>query len=84
MALVRRELASALGGDPEPDFVRIMRHDVAIPQYTLGHLRRLQAIGGAAARWPGLLLAGNGYRGIALNSCVTEARNAVAGLAAGR
>ncbi len=84
LSLVRRELDAALGGDPAPDFVRIMRHDVAIPQYTLGHLDRLAAIRTAAARWPGLVLAGNGYRGIALNACVTEARSAAADLAASR
>ena len=84
LPLVRRELAAALGGDPQPNFVRIMRHDVAIPQYTLGHLDRLAAIRTSAARLEGLALAGNGYRGIALNACVTEARSAAAALAAVR
>jgi oxygen-dependent protoporphyrinogen oxidase len=74
LAVVRRDLADYLGGDPRPDFVHVIRHDYAIPQYTLGHLERLAAIDRALDAVPGLMLTGNGFRGIALNSCVAEAR----------
>jgi oxygen-dependent protoporphyrinogen oxidase len=74
LSLVRRELASLLGGDPEPEFVHIIRHDYAIPQYTLGHGERLAALDRATEATPGLVLTGNGLRGIALNSCVAEAK----------
>jgi oxygen-dependent protoporphyrinogen oxidase len=82
LALVRRELDYFLGGDPEPDFVRIIRHDYGIPQYTLGHLARLGEIECAAAAVPGLHLLGNGFHGIAANACVVEA-DRIAGLVAG-
>ncbi len=82
LALVRRELDHFLGGDPEPDFVRVIRHDYGIPQYTLGHLARLEEIERAAAAVPGLHLLGNGFHGIAANACVVEAER-VAGLVAG-
>ncbi len=82
LALVRRELDHFLGGDPEPDFVRIIRHDYGIPQYTLGHLARLGEIERAAAAVPGLHLLGNGFHGIAANACVVEAER-IAGLVAG-
>ncbi len=74
LAAVRRDLAGYLGGDPQPDFAHVIRHSYAIPQYTLGHLKRLADIDGALGAVPGLMLTGNGLRGIALNSCVAEAR----------
>ena len=82
LALVRRELDHFLGGDPAPDFVRIIRHDYGIPQYTLGHLARLDEIERAAAAVPGLHLLGNGFHGIAANACVVEAAKAAAAVAA--
>ncbi|MFH1176524.1 MAG: protoporphyrinogen oxidase [Acidobacteriota bacterium] len=78
LATVRTELSHHLGGDPAPDFVRIIRHREAISQYTFGHLDRLRVIDAEAGRHPGLLLLGSGYRGIAVNSCIAEARKAAA------
>ena len=78
LALLRRELDHFLGGDPDPDFVRVIRHDYGIPQYTLGHLARLDEIERAAAAIPGLHLLGNGFHGIAANACVIEAEKSAA------
>jgi protoporphyrinogen/coproporphyrinogen III oxidase len=69
----RHDLAEAIGQDPEPRFVRILRHRRGIPQYTVGHLARLERAASRLALWPGLHLAGNAYRGIAVNDCVREA-----------
>jgi protoporphyrinogen/coproporphyrinogen III oxidase len=82
LAAVRAEHAELLGGDPVPDLVHVMRHDVAIPQYTLGHVRRIATIEGAVAEAPGLVVTGNGLHGIALNSCVAEAKRLAARLSA--
>jgi protoporphyrinogen/coproporphyrinogen III oxidase len=73
LAAVRRALDRYLGGDPAPDFVRIIRHERGIPQYTVGHLARLAEIEAAAAAVPGLHILGNGLHGIAANTCVVEA-----------
>jgi oxygen-dependent protoporphyrinogen oxidase len=70
LELVQRDLATAMGIRVAPDFVRIYRHPKGIPQYTLGHLARLEAIRKRLDRLPGLLLHGNGYRGISLNDCI--------------
>lgn len=70
---VRRELTEAMGLRGEPDWVRIYRYLLGIPQYTLGHDERLRRIEGILAETPGLFVTGNSYRGIALNSCVQEA-----------
>jgi oxygen-dependent protoporphyrinogen oxidase len=73
LAVVRRDLQSTMGLSADPDFVRIFRHPLGIPQYVVGHLDRLDRISERLARLPGLHLAGNGYRGVAINSCVAEA-----------
>ena len=62
-----------MGLEAEPDFVRIFRHPRGIPQYVVGHLDRLARIEERLARHPGLFVAGNGYRGVAINACVAEA-----------
>jgi oxygen-dependent protoporphyrinogen oxidase len=71
--VVRRDLAVTMGLDREPELVRVFRHPLGIPQYVVGHLDRLGRIEGRLARHRGLFVAGNGYRGVAINSCVTEA-----------
>jgi len=82
-ALVRRvrsELHSMAGVTGEPVYVNVKRWDRAMPQYTLGHLDRLQTIERALDRYPGLALAGAAYRGIGIPDCIrdgTEAATAV-------
>jgi oxygen-dependent protoporphyrinogen oxidase len=70
---VRADLRATMGLAAEPEFIRIFRHTRGIPQYTVGHLHRLDRIEAALGRWPGLHLAGNSYRGIAMNACIAEA-----------
>ncbi len=71
--LVRRELATTMGVDASPDFVRIYRHEQAIPQYAVGHSARLAEIDRALQRFPNLVLTGNAYRGVAWNDCIANA-----------
>ena len=73
LEIARRELRTAMHVDAVPAFTRVFRHPVGIPQYTVGHLARLARIDAALATLPGLFVAGNSYRGVAINSCVTEA-----------
>lgn len=75
--LVRKELKPLLRITGEPELVRLYRHPRGIPQYTLGHEKRLQAIDAAEAACPGLVFVGNAYRGIGLNDCVVAAHRAV-------
>jgi oxygen-dependent protoporphyrinogen oxidase len=74
---VRQDLALTMGIDAAPEFVRIFRHPQAIPQYIVGHGKRLQALEDALKAHPGLILTGNSYRGIGLNDCVAAAERAV-------
>jgi oxygen-dependent protoporphyrinogen oxidase len=70
---VTAELRVSMGITAQPVFERIIRWDRAIPQYHVGHLERVAAIEARTARHLGLFLAGNAYRGIALNDCTEQA-----------
>jgi oxygen-dependent protoporphyrinogen oxidase len=73
---VRSDLRAVMGIETEPSFVRIFRHEQAIPQYVVGHAKRLAALDERLQHHPGLLLTGNSYRGIGLNDCVAAAQRA--------
>jgi protoporphyrinogen/coproporphyrinogen III oxidase len=72
IGLVRDELADILGLNEEPDFLRVYRYEKAIPQYELGHFRKLEELDAASARHKGFYLTGNAYRGIAVNDCIAN------------
>ena len=73
---VRKDLKATMGIDAAPEFVRVFRHKQAIPQYTVGHGKRLLALDNRLKGHPGLILTGNSYRGIGLNDCVAAAQRA--------
>jgi oxygen-dependent protoporphyrinogen oxidase len=71
----RRSLRSVLGADPDPDRVWIVRWSEGISQYTVGHLARVETAEQAARR-AGIELAGSPYRGVSVNDCIRQARDA--------
>ena len=74
LSIVLGELDRTMGLKGPPEMVRIIRWPRAIPQYTVGHGERLARIARELEKLPGLFVLGNGYRGIALNDCVTSAQ----------
>ncbi|MBT1070662.1 protoporphyrinogen oxidase [Pelotalea chapellei] len=76
LARVRQDLRTVMGIEATPSFVRIFRHQQAIPQYTVGHGKRLAALDELLQPHSGLILTGNSYRGIGLNDCVAAAQRA--------
>lgn len=72
LSRVEDDLRQIMGIEPEPSFVRIFKHQQAIPQYVAGHGERLARLEGLAAGHPGLLLTGNAFRGVGLNDCVAS------------
>ncbi|MDP2383038.1 MAG: protoporphyrinogen oxidase [Nitrospirota bacterium] len=72
VARVREELASMCGVTAEPGYVEVNRWTKAMPQYTLGHLDRLNQIEGALSRYGGLVLTGAGYRGVGIPDCIRD------------
>ncbi|PTL77559.1 protoporphyrinogen oxidase [Vitiosangium sp. GDMCC 1.1324] len=73
IALVREELADIAGVRAEPVVTDVVRWPCALPLYTADHAERLAALDQAVARWPGLHLTGNAYRGISMVDCVRNA-----------
>ncbi|MDO8354930.1 MAG: protoporphyrinogen oxidase [Nitrospirota bacterium] len=72
VARVREELASMCGVTANPGYVEVNRWMKAMPQYTLGHLDRLNQIEGALSRYGGLVLTGAGYRGVGIPDCIRD------------
>jgi len=69
-ARVMQDLKDIMGIGATPDFVRIFRHERAIPQYVVGHEQRLRALDERLKTYPGLFLTGNAFSGVGLNDCV--------------
>lgn len=76
------ELAELMGIRGEPIVGHVVRHEAAIPQYSLGHLERIRDIEQGLSRLPGLALAGNAFHGVGVPQCVRSGERA-AELAAG-
>ena len=74
---VEGDLKAVMGITEEPDFVRIYPHSRAIPQYCIGHARRLRALEEMASLFPGFFFTGNAFFGVGINDCV-QASNEVA------
>jgi oxygen-dependent protoporphyrinogen oxidase len=75
IALAREEVSATLGVDGEPAHVRVFRHAVGLPQYEVGHADRIAAIGRAAARHPGLFVAGNAFGGVGIHGRAAQAED---------
>ncbi len=77
LALAKEELNLTLGITADPLLNRVFMWDQAMPQYNLGHPEILKRIEAALESYPGLALAGNGYRGIGIPDCIHSGELAV-------
>ena len=68
--VVMAELKDIMEVRSEPDFVKVYTHGKGIPQYSLGHEKRLGRIDEALSSFKHLYITGNAYRGIGVNDCV--------------
>lgn len=78
--LVRRalgDLRGLLDVQGEPIFAIVSRHRAAMAQYDVGHVALAEAITRTAGKHGGLLLLGNGLRGIGIPDCIREAKTGV-------
>lgn len=75
---VRDDLQQIMGITAEPDFIRVFRHQRAIPMYLPGHRERLTELIRRLDRLPGLFISGNAFFGVGLNDCVDAAGKAAA------
>jgi oxygen-dependent protoporphyrinogen oxidase len=75
-AVARLELAQILGPLPEPQMTVVRRWPRSLPQYGVGHLKRMKELGERVGALDGLWLLGNGYRGVGLPDLIRDARAA--------
>jgi oxygen-dependent protoporphyrinogen oxidase len=78
---VWQELVELVDVPAIPHRVWVRRWSDGMPQYTVGHLTWLEAVERAVARYPGLHVAGAGYRGVGLSDCIRQARQTAARIA---
>lgn len=72
LEVVRRELSELLGVRGEPDFIRVLRHTRAMPQYHVGHLDLVARIQGEMQKTPGLALAGSYLTGVGIPDSIAS------------
>ena len=63
--------------DARPLFARVFRWEGGMPQYTMGHLERVEEIEARCAAICGFALAGGGYRGVGVPNCLESGEKAV-------
>jgi len=73
---VQEDLRRTMNIGQQPDFVKIIRHKAAIPQYVSGHGARLRVLEDSVQAYPGMVLVGNAFYGVGLNDCVAAAQRA--------
>jgi oxygen-dependent protoporphyrinogen oxidase len=74
--IVRDELASLIGATGQPLLMDVARHSRAMPQYTLGHMQRVEEIRRQAARHSRLILTGIAFDGVGIPDCIRAAQSA--------
>ncbi len=72
LALAKTEIAKLYGLTAEPVFTEVIRIDGAIPQYEIGHARRVAAVEHAVDAIPGLGITGYGLRGVAFGDAAAD------------
>jgi oxygen-dependent protoporphyrinogen oxidase len=77
--LARTQMVDLIGvkADARPRYAKIFRWEGGMPQYTLGHLDRVDEIERLQAGVAGLALAGNAYRGVGVPNALESGERAV-------
>jgi len=74
IGVVREELMDIMGIKADPILTRVYRWDKSMPQYTLGHAKKLSQLEEKLLRYPGLSLMGCAYRGIGISDCIHDGK----------
>lgn len=76
VANTRETLKEIMGIQTPPEFIKLFRHEKAIPQYTVGHSKRISELEQIFAKnHPGIFLTGNAFYGVGINDCVQSSEN---------
>lgn len=73
-ALAAADLADATGVAGPPAAARVTRWGGALPQYTTGHLDRVEVVRAGVAAQPGLAVCGAAYDGVGIPACIASAK----------
>ncbi len=76
-AIVEKEFRSILGLTAKPIWMRVYRWTLGMPQYTIGHLDRVDLIERKVGETPGLGIGGGAYRGVGVPNCIESGEKAV-------
>ena len=71
--VVASELKSILKSSLQPSPVGLLRHRRAIPQYTIGHRQRIDAVKAELRRHRGLFITGNFFDGVSVPAAMEHA-----------
>lgn len=83
-SMAKAVLKRHLGICEEPRAIRVNLHNKCIPQYGVGHEKRMEDTNRRLESFNGRLnVAGNSYTGVGLNDCVRAARDVVKGFVDG-
>ena len=76
---VRAQIVDLLGMKPDaqPVYASVYRWNGGMPQYTLGHLDRVDEIERRSAGIPAFALAGGAFRGVGVPNCIESGERAV-------
>jgi oxygen-dependent protoporphyrinogen oxidase len=76
---IRAQIVDLLGmaADAQPVYASVYRWNGGMPQYTLGHLDRVDRIEALSADVPGFALAGGAFRGVGVPNCIESGERAV-------
>ena len=77
---VEKDLRELIGVKGQPLFTEVSKWRDSMPQYEIGHLRRVGEIESLIAELPGLALAGNSYRGAGIPDCIKSGEAAAVAL----
>ncbi|HZI51419.1 MAG TPA: protoporphyrinogen oxidase [Terriglobia bacterium] len=72
---VSSELKRLLNSSIRPEPLAIFRHRRAIPQYNIGHSKRVDAIAGELAKIRGMFVTGNFLHGVSVPACMEHGDN---------
>ena len=73
---VETDLRELLGITSKPLFTEVAKWERSMPQYEVGHLDRIKEIENEVSKLPGLVLAGNSYRGAGIPDCIRSGETA--------
>ncbi len=77
---VHKELAELLDIKGPPKLHRTRRWSLGLPQYELGHSKRVAVLDSVADRVPGLFITGNFLQGISVANCLSRANETALGV----